>query len=301
MQLAVNYSVALAELVRAGDVACDLYKCPAWPDLIDTLTGKDAADSTPIHIHFPLLAGTGRGGPISTETGGAPDWAQIDRLLAQTGTGWVSAHLGPRPEDHPGLAGRPWEEQVAVVTDALIDDLVSLVARFGPEHVVGENIFEYYGMHLRAAVLPDVLTRAIEAAGCGLLLDLSHARLAAKGLGMDPQAYIEALPVGRLREVHVTGIQRFDARWIGRLEAAGFDPDQYELRRDQEIDHLPMTDDDWAFFAWALGRVRTGAWRAPEVVAFEYGGIGALFEPLTIPEVLAEQVPRLHRMVHAGD
>ncbi len=297
MELAVNYSTVTGELVREGIIQVDRHKCPAWPDLIHTLQNGGGIRQ-PLHVHFPLLVGTGRGYPISTETNEAPDWDIIEALLSETGTGWVSAHMGPRPEDHPGLVDRPWEEQVAVITEALIGDLEPLVARFGRENVVAENIFEYFGMHLRPAVLPEVISYVVNTVGCDLLLDLSHARLAARGLGVDERAYIDALPVARLREIHVTGVQRFDAFWINRLEAVGLSVEAYGARRDEWIDHLPLTDNDWAFLSWALSRIRDGVWRTPEVIAFEYGGIGPSFEALTIREVMAEQVPRLFRMVH---
>ena len=58
MKLAVNYSAALADLVDLeGRSRSDLYKCPAWPDLVARLT-PDAEAHTPCYIHFPLLVGT---------------------------------------------------------------------------------------------------------------------------------------------------------------------------------------------------------------------------------------------------
>ncbi|MGC9468961.1 MAG: DUF692 family multinuclear iron-containing protein [Anaerolineae bacterium] len=303
MDLAVNYAVATAELVDAGQITLDRFKCPAWPDLIRSIApgvGPDIGRDIPCYVHFPLLVGTGAGQPIDTETNTAPDFAKIDALLEVTGTPWVSAHLGPRSEDFPGLTEQSWEAQVATIREALIEDLAPLVARYGGDRVVGENIFEYFGMHLRPAVIPEVLSDVIEAAGCGFLLDLSHARLAARDLGVDPRAYVEALPVTHIREIHVTGIQRFGAPWVARLRAAGADPAHIARIEGQWIDHLPMTEADFEVFAWALDRIRAGAWGTPEIIAFEYGGVGPEFEALTIREVLEEQVPRLYRMVHAS-
>ena len=298
MELAANYSSALADLVHSGDATVDRFKCPAWPDLIEELAGDRARVRRPVHIHFPLRVGMGTGIPINTETGDAPDWTQFEELRAKTGTPWFSAHLGPQPEDHPELADRSWDDQVRVITEALIRDIEPLVERFGSDGVVGENIFEYFGMHLRASVMPDVLCTVVETTGCGLLLDLSHARLAARDLGTDPREYIDALPVSHLREMHVTGILTFGDVWVARLRDAGIDPHYVESIQGRWLDHLPMTDDDWTFFDWALNRIRDGAWREPEIVAFEYGGVGPEFTALTVPDVLAVQVPRLYEMVH---
>jgi uncharacterized protein (UPF0276 family) len=299
MKLAVNYSAALTDLVERGHVAIDLYKAPAWPDLVRRLASPGAAHN-PTYVHFPILAGTGRGHPISTETGGLPDWTTIDELLAQTKTPWVSAHLGPRPEDHPDLAERPKAEQVRIVIEALSRDLGMLVDRFGADRVVGENIFEFFGMHLRPAVLPEVLSTVVSEVDCGFLLDLSHARLAARDLGVDAKAYVEALPVRHLREIHITGIQVLGPRWTERMRAAGVDSGTIDRLAGHWIDHLPMTPADWDYFDWALERIQSGSWRTPEIVAFEYGGIGPEFEALTIPEVLADQVPMMYERVHAA-
>lgn len=291
--LAVNYSAAVADLVNRGEAKLELYKCPAWPDLVTRINGGG-----PVYVHFPLRVGMGTGVPINTETGYEPDWDAFESLLTKTGTPWVSAHMGPTPADHPGLTDAPWETQVTVVTEALIRDLQTWVDRYGAGRVVGENIFEYYGMHLRATVIPEVLTEVIETVGCGLLLDLSHARIAARDLGMDAKAYVEALPVAHLREVHITGIQRFDERWVRLAKAGGVPAETIERRKGRMIDHLPMTDADWAFFDWALSRIRDGAWQTPEIVAYEYGGVGRDFEAVTLREELAAQVPRLYAMVH---
>jgi len=299
MLFAANYSRPLADLVARGRATVDLYKLPAWPDLVTELTSGEAT-SIPCYVHFPLLAGTGRGSPINTETNAPPDWAQFDALIEATGTPWVSAHLGPRPEDFPHLVGATPDEQAEAITAAEIEDLRSLVARYGADRVVGENIFEFFGMHLHAAMLPEVITQVIEDAGCGFLLDLSHARLAANALGVDPRAYIEALPVSRIRELHLTGIQRFDAFWMERLRAAGMGEATLPPFAGHDIDHLPMTDEDWVFTEWALSRIRDGAWRTPDIVAFEVGGIGPMFEAMTIPAALEAQVPQLYAIVHDG-
>jgi len=295
IQFAVNYSREAARLYRAGQIPLDRFKCPAWPDLISS-----AQEDGAVYVHFPLLVGTGQGHPINTETQGPPDWGIIEALMAETATPWVNVHLGPRPEDHPELAGYDRHTQVARITDALIRDLEPLVARFGEHRVVGENIFEYFGGHLRPAVFPEVLGRVLEETGCGLLLDLSHARLAAHDLGLDPYAYVSSLPTDRIREIHVTGIQRFGPQWVARLQDAQVSVASVTRVAGQWIDHLPMTPQDWRFFAWAMERIRRGQWRLPEIVAFEYGGVGKIFGALTIPEVLAYQVPRLYTMVHQG-
>ncbi|MGC9346798.1 MAG: DUF692 family multinuclear iron-containing protein [Anaerolineae bacterium] len=293
MDYALNYSAAAAELIRRGAIEIDLFKCAAWPDMIASAQALGR-----VYIHFPLRVGMGTGDALNTETNSAPDWNAIERMLAETSTPWINVHLGPRPEDHPAISvGSTAPADVEQLTESLIRDVAAVVDRFGADRVLGENIFGAEGMHPRAAVLPNVVREVVETTGCGFLLDLSHARLAAEELDMAPKAYIEALPVDRIKEIHVTGIQRFGEQWVARAQAMGMDKDTLRHLKGRRIDHLPMTSEDWSFMRWSLAQTRDGVWQAPDIVAFEYGGIGDFFRSTTVEEALVVQVPRMYDLV----
>ena len=167
----------------------------------------------------------------------------------------------------------------------------AVVARFGAERVVVENDHSG-GRNLPAAYRPDVICRLVEETGCGFLLDVAHARIAARHLGLDVRPYIEALPVGRIREMHITGVQFFDTAWAERLRQAGEDESVIRFCAGRWMDHLPMTEEDWDLAAWALDRIRSGAWARPWVVAFEIGGVGPFFGATTDAGALARDIPR---------
>ncbi|HNT75242.1 MAG TPA: DUF692 family protein [Anaerolineae bacterium] len=293
MNFAVNYSQASARLLREGRIQMERFKCPAWPETI-----AEAQAQHPIYVHFPLRVGQGVGDAQDTETDARPDWDKFAALLAQTDSPWINLHLGASPEDHPDIpALSVAPEHVARVGDALIRDVAAVVARFGPERVVVENIFGYYGRHLRAAVLPETIRRVVEETGCGFLCDLSHARLAAEELGMTEQAYIGALPLARLREMHITGVQTFDAAWQECLRRGGIDESTVSRLAGRAIDHMPMTDADWDSFTWALAQIRAGGWATPGLVAFECGGIGGFYEVVMDEATLEEQAGRMYEMI----
>lgn len=115
---------------------------------------------------------------------------------------------------------------------------------------------------------------------------------------MDAVAYIAALPAARTREIHITGIQTFDDRWVAVLRAAGLDDARIAHFAGRWQDHLPFTDADWEFTAWAMDQLHSGAWGEPWVVSLEYGGLGPLWSAFTDDAVLREQVPRLRDLVH---
>lgn len=272
MELAVNFSPALAHLLEAGEVDVDRIKVPDWDELITA-----AAALRPIYVHFPYQAGA---------TIEAVEPERATRLLQETGTRLLNLHVAPSRERFPHIAVDDVSPAAQrTVIDALVRDVDAAKTALagpdvGPQAVAIENLI-YRGPGrslLRAGVEPDVLQAVIDATGCALVLDLSHARISAEALGVDPWRYLDAMPVAALRELHVTGVHR-----IG----------------DESKDHLPLLDDDWRFLDGALARIAAGAWAPPDVVAFEYGGVGPVFDWRSEPEVLREQVPRLLERVHA--
>ncbi|MDY7080811.1 MAG: DUF692 family protein [Chloroflexota bacterium] len=293
MKLAVNYSHPAAELLHTGKIQVDCFKCPAWPDLVTTVQ-----EQYQVYVHFPLRVGLGINDAIDVETNQPADWDKVEALLSRTDTPLVNLHLTPSAREYPDIPVDTVDPMhVEMLTERAIKDVNGVVERFGSERVVVENDHSSRGRRLRPAFLPDVIRRVVEESGCGLLLDVSHARLAAHYLDMDVCQYIEALPLTRVREIHVSGVQRFQGRWIDLAHQIGVAPDVIQHFTGHMVDHLPITDEGWSFVEWALERVRNGAWGRPYVVTFEYGGVGGLFEAVTDVEVLAEQMPRLYTLV----
>ena len=291
MNLAANYSTATAGLLQAGLIHLDYFKCPAWPDVV-----ARARQLLPVYVHLPLLAGWGRGDALDGEVGGVPDWGRIERLLVQTGTPYVNLHLAAEAAYWPGIPSDTADPaHVEMVTQALIRDVQAVCRRFGPERVVVENDNYFGGRHLRPGFLPKVIACVVSETGCGLLLDLAHAQLVAGEVGLSPRDYVAALPLAHLRELHVAGVQIVDDRWIERFEAV--DPQFAHRFAHQPMDHLPMTAADWELVGWAAAQIHAGAWPAPWIVTFEFGGVGPLWELLGEREVLGQDIPRLHRLL----
>jgi uncharacterized protein (UPF0276 family) len=290
-EVAVNYSAATAGLYKAGLIQIDRYKCPDWPDLISS-----ARRLLPVYVHFSLKAGLGKGDALETGTGQSPDWNKIEGVLAQTGTPLVNIHLSPTiadQSDNPVDTTTP--AYIETLTEYLVKDVQAVVRRLGAERVVVENDHGRAGAHPRASSMPQVIGDVVKATGCGLLLDLAHARLAADQLGMDVRQYINSLPVKQVREVHVSGVQRVVGHWVDLFR--GFDARLAERYAQELLDHLPMTGEDWELADWSMQQIREGNWGEPWVVAMECGGVSPVWELLTFEDVLREQVPRLYAAV----
>ncbi len=270
MLYAINYSPQAAALLRKGQIEIDRFKCPPWPDMI-----AEAEALRPVAVHFPLRAGSG-----SLEE--STNWESVERFLESTATAYVNIHLAVRAKEMPHLpADQPLEggERQQVI-ERLLRDVEAVTRRFGAERVIAENVpwHKDYTPNLYATVQPEVIRTVIETANCGLLLDISHARISAQNMGMDENAYLRALPVERLRELHFTGLHDW-----------GF----------IKMDHLSVLEEDWPWLDRVLEQVRRGAWGQAHMLAFEYGGIGGFFQDHTDEASILRDVPPMYAKVKA--
>ncbi len=307
MKFGLNYSKAAIKLFEEGVIAPDVFKCPAWPELI-----AQVKDRYPIYIHFPLAVGAGLGTAIDGETKAPADWAKFEKLLAETHTPYLNLHLHA-PRARFGLDGTkadPFQRDQTL--ENLIRDVEGVVRRFGHEMVIVENGFNLGPDPLYPAYFAETARQVVEATGCGFLFDISHARIAAMRLGQDLQDYIRQLPLHAIREIHITGMQVVDDYWLNRAVASGLTLETIESYigpggawlPNGMTDHLPLSSDDWAIMAWAAEQLRSGAWAEPWVVSLECGGLGPFWEATFTEEEMREQVPRLQRifqeaLVHA--
>ena len=89
------------------------------------------------------------------------------------------------------------------------------------------------------------------------------------------------MPVHALSEMHVVGIL------------------PYKNERGVREDHFALTDSDWPMVEWAVGQVRACHWREPDIMAFEYGGVGELFAWRSEADVIEAQAPRLYKLARS--
>jgi uncharacterized protein (UPF0276 family) len=295
-RFALNYSAQAATLVRRGRLHLDFFKCPPWPEMVAT-----ARQVLPVYIHFPLAVGLGHGDAVDMSAAhrrgpngyGPADWQAVEDWLQQTATSYVNLHLEDLGADGHGLTGKARADHLV---EAAVTDVEAVVRRFGAERVLLENDHGH-DVADPAVLAPEVVTAIVRATGCGLLLDVSHARLAARRLDMDARAYIGRLPLDATREIHLTGIQRFGSPWRERMQANGVPPEVIARYEGRWLDHLPLTAADWAFMSWVAEELRAGRWGQPTLITVECGGEGPVWQALTDAESLAEQVPRLQALL----
>lgn len=266
MRFAINYSPQAEKLWRERHIQLDLFKCPDWPDLVLRVGAIHN-----LYVHTSLITwGRGRD---------KIDFAQLRRWLDTTETLVINTHFALEKADF-APDSRITPEKIVERAARLLSPLCE---RFGADNIVIENLPYPDGVWtdvlLPEIVDPAVISEVVRRTGCGLLLDIAHAIRSCEGTGReDVEAYLNALPVHALRELHVVGILP--------------EPDEDGVRHD----HFAMTEADWAMTEWALDQIRAGNWRVPETMAFEYGGVGERFAWRSESAVIAAQAPRLYEL-----
>ena len=264
MKFAINYSPQAVKLWRDGTIEVDLFKCPDWRDLVE-----QASQVHKVYVHCDLYAGRELEKPV--------DFGSLFHWLAATETTVINTHFAVLRSEF----GSDSTISPEAVIQRAVQSVERLGERIGVERIVIENLPYptrfWYGDLLPDVVDPAVIAEVVRRTGCGLLLDVAHAIRACEGRGCrDVQAYINALPVHALRELHIVGIQP--------------EADELGIRRD----HFAMTEADWEVAEWAIEQIALGRWNKPDTMAFEYGGLGERFAWRSDEAVIAEQAPRLY-------
>lgn len=259
MKFAVNYSAPLVRLLNEGSINIDLIKCPDWEGML-----KEAQVHGEITIHFDLEVGLGNTFQA--------DFSRIRALMDNTFTPHVNTHLVTPQQFNPDS-----KKEIDNILNTWRDEIQLMINHLGAQAVALEHHpYTIANPNIRPAADTTIFSRVIKETGCMFLLDLAHARITADTLGVNVKDYIRAFPLDRLVEMHITGIKTHS----GIL-----------------TDHFELGDEDWSILRWALKEIRSGNWRTPEIVAFEYGGIGQTFAWRTNPKVLENQVPLLYELI----
>jgi uncharacterized protein (UPF0276 family) len=266
MLLSINYSNQAANLYKNGRINIDRFKCPDWPEMI-----KEAQELLPVAVHFDLKAGRDKLQEV--------DWDKIYRLMEKTETPYVNLHLEAKSKDFPHIPVDTTKitHQEEIYTQVFAD-ICTVRKHFDTSQIIIENV-PFRGKRgnvLRPVVEPQFIKRVLEETGCGLLLDLSHAKISAMTMGMDDFEYFCQLPMNQLKELHFTGVHNRNG-WLQ--------------------DHLSVLENDWRLLDWVVENIQNSIWSEPWMLAFEYGGVGERFKDRSDPQVMHEQIPMINKRI----
>lgn len=159
---------------------------------------EEARARYPLSIHGVGLS-LGGAGPL--------DFRHLERLAAVTARympGLVSEHLAWAAHGHVffnDLLPLPYTEQTLDRFCRHINQTQERLGRF----ILVENPSTYLVPKGSEMDEPTFLTAACVRTGCDLLLDVNNLFVTASNHGRDPEAYLDAIPAGLIREIHLAG------------------------------------------------------------------------------------------------
>ncbi len=287
MKIAINYSEALLSLLEKNPkLPINYIKGPTSPFPGCWHQFEDSG------IHFPRLPHLAQLGVIFL---GHPELEQrfniptVMKVLQSTEPPYLSTHLEARVDFFPELAAYQHQIHPGVqktLSTHFLEAIFEVKAQVKIPLVL-EN-FPYYTWwrHFRWGSEPQFIQEICHESDCGFLLDIAHARCSAWHMHRDLLDYIEALPLERLREIHLAGA----------LERPG------EGLRDT---HTALAEDDYKLLDFLLSKTR------PEIITIEYGGLPDKltnlkqeYEPIirNSPAELEQMIFRVYSIIkaHAG-
>jgi hypothetical protein len=200
MELTTNLSDPLLDLVDNGQAPIDGVEVGPWFSEQQTRDYRQRLPELPFYFH---------GGHLIAQVGWFPGTAaKIAAYVQSTGSPWASMHLSMW---FPGMVslmmGRGWRlprPNVERATRRLVRQVKRLIHALEVP-VILENMpslpFDGYDFEADPGRITDVLDET----GCSFLLDTGHASVAAAALGLEAEAYVSALPLDRVVQVHVSG------------------------------------------------------------------------------------------------
>jgi len=244
---------------------------------------------------------------VGGDIGGGPSHRYLQAIaghypLSMHGVGLSLGSDAPLDEDHlralKALAGRyapalvsehlSWSFSNGVFMNDLLElpltgaTLAHVASRIGRvqdalgRQILIENPSSYLSYEISDMDEPRFLNELAERSGCGILLDVNNVYVSAVNVGLDAEAYIAAIDVRHIGEIHLAGHARRRVQGVDVLID----------------DHGAKVDDAvWALFERLIGR--TGPvpalveWDtdvpALEVLLAEVGKANAIMSGATVP------------------
>jgi uncharacterized protein (UPF0276 family) len=144
---------------------------------------------------------------LSVGSAGGVDRRHLDRLrrlVERLEPALVSEHLawsqaGDAYLNH--LLPLPHTEEALATVCRNVDEVQTALGR----RVLIENPSGY--LRFTGSTIPEAefLAALVRRTGCGLLCDVNNLYVSARNLGLDPEAYLAALPPDAVREIHLAG------------------------------------------------------------------------------------------------
>jgi uncharacterized protein (UPF0276 family) len=148
---------------------------------------------------------------------------RLKTLVRRTKTPWLSDHLcwgsvdGRYTHD---LLPMPYTFEAARITA----EKIRQVQDFVEVPVVVENVSSYAEFHVSQMTEWEFLNEVVEAADCGILLDVNNIYVSSQNHGFDPSIYVDAVPSERVAQIHIAGHSKFEKYILDTHDHPVLDP-----------------------------------------------------------------------------
>ena len=166
--------------------------------------------SIPIILHCASLSVAGFSPPAGDTV------EDIDRIASSLQSPWIGEHLAFTRADGLDTAsdssGAPIELSYTVcpqLSDETVNRVAANLDSLEPRlrtPLILENSPQYFVVPGSTMSMTDFIRAVMSRCNVGMLLDLSHFLITMQNTGADPQAELERLPLERLVEVHISGM-----------------------------------------------------------------------------------------------
>ncbi len=258
-RIGLAYAAYVPELVRRRPGLVDHVEIPFERLRHDPATAR-VIGLVPTVLHCASLSVAG----VVPATDAVID--QVRAWAVRTATPWVGEHLafvrapGLEPDDDPVDIGYTVAPPLHA---AAVERVAAACARYQAALGVPlllENPPQYFATPGSTMDQPTFLTALCARSDVGLLLDLSHFFITMRNTGVDPFRAIEAMPLERAREIHLSGVREEESTaWDEHGTVAP--PEVFEL------------------LAIALRRAR------PEAITLEYNWSAEFPEEVVVSEL----------------
>src|SRR6516225_6400618 len=178
---------------------------------------------------------------------------RLKALVRRTNTPWLSDHLcwgsvdGSYSHD---LLPMPYTFEAAKKTAQKIRE----ARDFLEVPVVVENVSSYAEFHASEMTEWEFLNEVVEAADCGILLDVNNIYVSSQNHNFDPYEYVNNVPHERVAQIHIAGHSKYEKYILDTHDHPVIDPVWALYARTIELagptptllewdDHIPSFDE----------------------------------------------------------
>jgi len=128
----------------------------------------------------------------------------LKALIARVQPGWVSDHICWTGVDHRNLHDllpMPYTEESLRHLVARVGEVQEFLGR----RILLENVSSYVAYAADEMTEWEFVAELARRADCELLFDVNNVYVSARNHGFDPRVYVDAMPAGRVRQIHLAG------------------------------------------------------------------------------------------------